>query len=38
MPHAVMEDDTYKGYLIPKGTTVLANIWYATGVCLRQLD
>jgi len=25
MPHAVMEEDFYKGYRIPKGATVLAN-------------
>lgn len=29
MPHAVIADDEYKGYSIPKGTMVLANIWYA---------
>ena len=23
-PHAVMEDDVYRGYLIPKGTVVIA--------------
>lgn len=23
-----MEDDTYGGYYIPKGTLILANIWY----------
>lgn len=23
-----MEDDTYEGYYIPKGTLILANIWY----------
>jgi len=27
VPHAVTEDDAYEGYFIPKGTTVLANIW-----------
>lgn len=27
--HSVTEDDVYEGYLIPKGTTVLPNIWYA---------
>ncbi|KAJ3762519.1 cytochrome P450 [Lentinula raphanica] len=27
IPHATLEDDWYEGYLIPKGTTVLANVW-----------
>ncbi|KAJ7286148.1 cytochrome P450 [Mycena rebaudengoi] len=27
LPHRVMEDDMYEGYLIPKGSIVLANIW-----------
>lgn len=26
-PHRSVEDDIYKGYLIPKGTTILLNIW-----------
>ncbi|TFY66488.1 hypothetical protein EVG20_g4599 [Dentipellis fragilis] len=26
-PHRVMEDDVYNGYRIPKGSTVIANIW-----------
>ncbi|KAJ3965802.1 cytochrome P450 [Lentinula raphanica] len=26
-PHLVDEDDTYKGYHIPKGSTVLPNVW-----------
>lgn len=26
MPHRLMEDDIYKGYLIPKGSTIVANI------------
>lgn len=26
-PHRVTMDDEYKGYLIPKGATVLANVW-----------
>ncbi|KAG6889257.1 hypothetical protein C0995_002252 [Termitomyces sp. Mi166 len=27
LPHMVMEDDIYDGYLIPKGSIVIANIW-----------
>ncbi|KAF8890285.1 cytochrome P450 [Gymnopilus junonius] len=30
MPHALTEDDVYKGYFIPKGTMVLGNIWAMT--------
>lgn len=29
VPHRLIEDDVYEGYLIPKGTLVIANIWYA---------
>lgn len=28
LPHRVMEDDIYENYFIPKGTRVVANIWY----------
>jgi len=27
IPHRVMQDDEYRGYLIPKNSTVLANVW-----------
>ncbi|KAK7038835.1 hypothetical protein VNI00_010465 [Paramarasmius palmivorus] len=27
LPHRVVEDDTYHGYKIPKGATVIANVW-----------
>ncbi|TFK25364.1 cytochrome P450 [Coprinopsis marcescibilis] len=27
VPHALSEDDVYRGYFIPKGSTVLANAW-----------
>ncbi|KAF9230941.1 cytochrome P450 [Melanogaster broomeanus] len=30
MPHAVVNDDVYDGYHIPKGATVLTNIWSMT--------
>ncbi|KIJ66983.1 hypothetical protein HYDPIDRAFT_108954 [Hydnomerulius pinastri MD-312] len=29
-PHASIEDDVYRGYFIPKGTTVFANTWAIT--------
>lgn len=28
MPHSLVEDDVYEGYLIPKGSIVIPNIWY----------
>ena len=28
LPHRVMEDDVYGSYFIPKGATVISNIWY----------
>ncbi|KAJ7244888.1 cytochrome P450 [Mycena rebaudengoi] len=30
VPHATTEDDVYEGYFIPKGSTVLGNIWAMT--------
>jgi cytochrome P450 len=27
LPHCVTQDDVYQGFRIPKGTTVVANIW-----------
>ncbi|KAJ7366634.1 cytochrome P450 [Mycena albidolilacea] len=27
VPHATTKDDIYGGYFIPKGTTILANVW-----------
>ncbi|CAE6432294.1 unnamed protein product [Rhizoctonia solani] len=27
VPHAVSKDDFYKGFLIPKGATVIGNVW-----------
>ncbi|KAF8165778.1 cytochrome P450 [Crassisporium funariophilum] len=30
LPHRVMEDDVYEQYLIPKGTSIIANIWAIT--------
>jgi cytochrome P450 len=28
VPHCVTEDDEYDGYRIPKGSTIIANVWY----------
>jgi cytochrome P450 len=28
VPHAVIKDDEYMGYLIPKGASVIYNVWY----------
>ena len=30
VPHAVTRDDEYKGYKIPKDSTVILNIWYVS--------
>lgn len=27
IPHSVEEDDVYNGYLIPKGSVVIGNVW-----------
>ena len=27
VPHCSLEDDEYRGYLIPKGSLVVSNIW-----------
>lgn len=29
VPHVVKQDDIYEGYLIPKGSTIISNIWHA---------
>jgi hypothetical protein len=28
VPHTAMEDGIISGYLIPKGSIILANLWY----------
>ena len=28
LPHRTIQDDEYDGYFIPKGSNVLANLWY----------
>ncbi|KAK7048444.1 cytochrome P450 [Favolaschia claudopus] len=30
IPHATLEDDFYEGYFIPKGTTIIPNVWAMT--------
>ncbi|KAH9478383.1 Cytochrome P450 monooxygenase COX2 [Psilocybe cubensis] len=35
VPHRVVEDDYYKGYLIPKGATIFTNIW---AMCYEEED
>lgn len=37
LPHQTTEDDVYRGYYIPKGTTVMPNIWYVHLVVLRTI-
>ncbi len=34
VPHCSLEDDEYRGYFIPKGSVVIANIWYVCSVCV----
>jgi len=29
LPHLLTEQDNYRGYVIPSGTTVLVNVWYS---------
>jgi len=38
LPHYAMEDDIYKGYFIPKGTMILANVWALTRDETRYKD
>jgi cytochrome P450 len=37
VPHSVTRDDTYMGYLIPKGATIILNVWYAIPLNTKQL-
>ena len=32
VPHRLMEDDLYNGYLLPKGSIVIANIWFVVSM------
>lgn len=31
LPHSASEDGIYEGYFIPKGTIVIANVWYGSS-------
>jgi cytochrome P450 len=33
LPHRLTDDDVYNGVLIPKGSIIIANVWYATALC-----
>lgn len=32
MPHALREDDSYNGYRLPRGSMIVANIWYVQNI------
>lgn len=32
VPHAIIKDDSYMGYRIPAGATVIANVWYVPRI------
>jgi cytochrome P450 len=39
-PHCVEQDDVHNGYFIPKGSIIMANIWYVNArvrACVRTL-
>jgi cytochrome P450 len=36
VPHRVRVDDVHDGYFIPKDTTIIANIWYYSGIIWRR--
>jgi cytochrome P450 len=38
IPHALTEDDVYDGYLIPKGSIVVANLWYANPLQIIRVE
>ncbi|KAG7451824.1 cytochrome P450 [Guyanagaster necrorhizus] len=38
LPHSVSEDDVHSGYFIPKGSVVLANIWYDLSFVIQMLN
>ena len=36
--HLVSEDDEYRGYFIPKGTSILPNVWLAWSIPVLSLQ
>ncbi|KAF7324964.1 Cytochrome P450 [Mycena kentingensis (nom. inval.)] len=32
LPHRLMEDDVYRGMVIPKGSLIFGNVWYASAL------
>lgn len=38
VPHAPLRDDTYMGYTIPKGATVINNVWWAHPELFLQIQ
>ena len=34
VPHSLDEDDIYEGYLIPKGSWVMVNVWWVSALVL----
>jgi cytochrome P450 len=36
LPHRVIQDDVYEGYRIPKGATVIANIWVSLSMLIQS--
>ena len=37
-PHRASADGEYRGYFIPKGTTILPNAWYHPFICIILLQ
>ncbi|KAA1470221.1 cytochrome P450 [Dentipellis sp. KUC8613] len=38
IPHAVIQDDVYNGYFIPKGTSIIASIYDMVNACPRPTE